>query len=192
MNPDNLAARLDAEFPRQITRLPAFRGETAFAVADRGRIGDVARFLKRECSYDYLVDISSVDNAGDSPRFEVVYEFYSHNSGRHVRVKAAVPEEACSLPSIAGVYKTANWHEREIFDMMGIRFDGHPDLRRILMWEGYPHFPLRKEFPLEGLPTLAPDGHFTNPAPMAGGPFVAPAAELAGGREPRSAAPEPA
>jgi NADH-quinone oxidoreductase subunit C len=89
------------------------------------------------------------------------------------------------------VWKTANWHEREIYDMMGIRFSGHPDLRRILMWEGYPYFPLRKDFPLAGKPTDLPGVAFTKPAPLEGGPFVTVASgEDAIHREPRVRNPE--
>ena len=89
------------------------------------------------------------------------------------------------------VWRTADWHEREAYDMMGIRFAGHPDLRRILMWEGYPYFPLRKDFPLAGKPTELPDTAFTRTAPLEGGPFVT----VAGGkdsmaREPRARTPE--
>ncbi len=70
-------------------------------------------------------------------------------------------EEKSELPTVTGVWRTADWHEREIYDMMGIRFRGHPDLRRILMWEGYPYFPLRKDFPLAGKPTRLPEVAFT-------------------------------
>jgi NADH-quinone oxidoreductase subunit C len=103
-----------------------------------------------------------------------------------LRLKTNVSEEKSELPTITGVWRTADWHEREIYDMMGIRFRDHPDLRRIIMWEGYPYFPLRKDFPLAGKPSEMPDVAFSKPAPMAGGPFVT----ISGGsdsiaREPR-------
>jgi NADH-quinone oxidoreductase subunit C len=108
-----------------------------------------------------------------------------------VRLKTGVSEEKSELPTIIGVWRTANWHEREIYDMMGIRFRGHPDLRRILMWEGYPYFPLRKDFPLAGKPTQVPEVAFTKTAPLEGGPFVtAPGGKDAIEREPRVRMPE--
>jgi NADH-quinone oxidoreductase subunit C len=108
-----------------------------------------------------------------------------------LRLKTDVSEEKAELSTVTTVWKTADWHEREIYDMMGIRFRGHPDLRRILMWEGYPYFPLRKDFPLAGKASEIPDVAFTQPAPLEGGPFVT----IAGGndtigREPRVRIPE--
>jgi NADH-quinone oxidoreductase subunit C len=97
------------------------------------------------------------------------------------------------MPSTTGLWAGANWHEREIFDMFGIKFDGHPDLRRILMWDAYPYHPLRKEFPLAGLPTEMSDadinaetGTGVISAPMAGGPFVATPGEPMSEAEPRA------
>ena len=89
------------------------------------------------------------------------------------------------------VWATADWHEREIYDMMGITFANHPDLRRILMWDGYPFYPLRKDFPLEGKPSEVPDVAFTRAAPLAGGPFVTvPTPDGTKDREPRARRPE--
>jgi NADH-quinone oxidoreductase subunit C len=111
--------------------------------------------------------------------------------GEELRIKTSVSEEKSELPSVLEVWRTVNWHEREIYDMMGIRFAGHPDLRRILMWEGYPYFPLRKDFPLAGKPTDLPGVAFTRPAPLEGGPFVTlPGGGDATGREPRVRTPE--
>jgi NADH-quinone oxidoreductase subunit C len=121
----------------------------------------------------------------------VVYHLSSYSHPCELRVKTDVGEEKCDLPTVTGIWAGADWHEREIYDMMGIRFRGHPDLRRILMWDGYPYFPLRKDFPLAGRPTQLPEVAFTEPSPMAGGPFVT----IAGGkdttaREPRVRIPE--
>ena len=102
------------------------------------------------------------------PRFEVVYELYGMSHHTYLRLKIAVDEEVCEVPSVTSLWRTADWHEREVYDMMGIRFTNHPDLRRILMWEGYPYFPLRKDFPLEGKPTDLPDTAFTDKAPLEG------------------------
>lgn len=166
-----------------------FRGETTFVI-DRGDIREVAKFCKEELSFDYLVDISSVDNFGTEPRFEVVYELYSMTMAIHLRLKLRVSEEDPTVDTVSDVWPTANWHEREIWDMMGLRFNNHPDLRRILMWEGYPYFPLRKEFPLEGLPSDMPDVAFTSAAPMEGGPFVTqPSTATTKDREPRARGP---
>ena len=89
------------------------------------------------------------------------------------------------------VWRTDNWHEREVYDLMGIRFSGHPDLRRILMWEGYPYHPLRKDFPLAGKPTDLPGVAFTKVTPMEGGPFVTlPISSDSIAREPRVRVPE--
>lgn len=158
---------------------------------DAEKITDVCTFAKKELGFDYLVDISSVDNHGDDPRFTVVYELYGYGHHCHLRLKTNVSEEKSELPTVTSVWRTADWHEREIYDMMGIRFRGHPDLRRILMWEGYPYFPLRKDFPLAGKPSELPEIAFTKAAPLEGGPFVT----IAGGkdtiaREPRVRKPE--
>jgi NADH-quinone oxidoreductase subunit C len=112
---------------------------------------------------------------------------YQFERGEHLRLKLRVSEEDLEVPTVSHVWRTANWHEREIYDMMGIRFAGHPDLRRILMWDGYPFFPLRKDFPLAGKPSEMPDVAFTRAAPLEGGPFVTvPSTATTKDREPRS------
>ena len=128
-------------------------------------------YARDEMGFDYLIDVSSVDNFETEPRFEVVYELYGYGHNQHLRVKTTASEDE-SVPTVSDIWPTANWHEREVYDMMGITFDGHPDLRRILMWEGYPFFPLRKDFPLAGKPSDMPEVAFTGIAPLEGGPFV--------------------
>ena len=186
-----LAQKLKARFGDCLSDPSGFRGETTLILPDAEKIADVCASAKQEFGFDYLVDISSVDNYGDDPRFAVVYELYGYGHRCHLRLKTDVSEEKSELPTVTSVWKTADWHEREIYDMMGIRFRGHPDLRRILMWEGYPYFPLRKDFPLAGKPSEVPEVAFTKPAPLEGGPFVT----VAGGkdalaREPRVRTPE--
>lgn len=185
------AKKLKAQFGDLISEPTEFRGEWTVKLADAEKIAEVCAFAKKELGFDYLVDISSVDNYGEDPRWTIVYELSRLAGNVHLRLKTDVSEERSELPSVIGVWRTADWHEREIYDMMGIRFRGHPDLRRILMWEGYPYFPLRKDFPLAGKPSEMPDVAFSKAAPLEGGPFVT----LAGGkdsmaREPRVRTPE--
>jgi NADH-quinone oxidoreductase subunit C len=181
---DSLGARLGPK----IRERSEFRDETTFLI-DRADIREVAKLCQAEL-FDYLLDITSVDNFGTEPRFEVVYELYSMTGAIHLRLKLCVSEEDPTIDTVSDIWPTANWHEREIWDMMGLRFNDHPDLRRILMWEGYPYFPLRKEFPLEGLPSDMPDVAFTSAAPMEGGPFVTqPSTATTKDREPRARGP---
>lgn len=163
-----------------------FRGETTLHI-ERTAIHDLCQFCRDELGFTYLTDLSGVDNFGGEPRFEIVYELYRFEPGEHLRLKIAVSEDELEVPTVSDIWPTADWHEREAFDMFGIKFTGHPDLRRILMWDGYPYFPLRKDFPLAGKPSEMPDVAFTKPAPLAGGPFVTtPSTATTKDREPRS------
>jgi len=185
------AQKLRARFGELLSEPAEFRGEFTLVLKDAERIAEVCSFAKTSLGFDFLVDLSSVDNYGEDPRFTLVYELYGLGHRCHLRLKTSVSEENSELPTVTTVWRTADWHEREIYDMMGIRFRGHPDLRRILMWEGYPYFPLRKDFPLAGKPSAMPDVAFTKSAPLEGGPFVT----IAGGtdtiaREPRVRIPE--
>jgi NADH-quinone oxidoreductase subunit C len=189
--PSELAGQLNARFGELLSTPAEFRGELAIDVADAERIPEVCAVAKRELGFDLLLDLSTVDNYGSDPRWTVVYELYSVGAGCHLRLKTQVSEEKSELPTVSTVWKAAEWHEREAYDMMGIRFRGHPDLRRILMWEGYPYFPLRKDFPLAGKPTELPDIAFTRAAPLEGGPFVTTASiDDSTRREPRARTPE--
>ena len=185
------AKKLKTKFGDLISESSEFRSEISIKLADAEKIVEVCTYAKNDLDFNYLVDISSLDNYGDDPRWTIVYHLRGMRNGCELRLRTDVSEEKSKLPSIASVWATANWHEREIYDMMGVHFRGHPDLRRILMWEGYPHFPLRKDFPLAGKPTEMPGIAFSKPAPMEGGPFVT----VAGGnsamaREPRIRIPE--
>ena len=136
--------------------------------------------------FDYLVDITSIDNYGTDPRWTLVYHLYGYGHHCALRLKTGVSEEQSELGTVTAVWRAADWHEREIYDMMGIRFRGHPDLRRILMWEGYPYFPLRKDFPLAGKPTDVPEVAFTKTR-AAGGRAVCDGGRGQGHHGPRTA-----
>ena len=186
-----LAQQIKAKFGEVIAEPVEFRGEITLRIGDSEKIAEVCAFAKQDLGFDYLADISSIDHYGDDPRWTVVYHLYGYGHHCNLRLKTDLSEKKSDLPTVTGVWRGADWHEREVYDMMGIRFRGHPDLRRILMWEGYPYFPLRKDFPLAGKPSTMPDVAFSKPAPMEGGPFVT----VAGGkdtlaREPRVRRPE--
>ena len=162
-----------------------FRDEHTLIVT-RDTAKGVLRRCRDEFGFDFLTDVSSLDHFGDDPRFEMVYELYSMERHDHLRVRFPLSEDE-KPDTVSNLWATANGHERECYDMMGIEFEGHPDMTRILMWEGYPFFPLRKDFPLAGRESDMPDVAFTNPAPLAGGPFVtSPSDASTIHREPRS------
>jgi NADH-quinone oxidoreductase subunit C len=181
--PDPLTA-LKEKFP-QVTDRPST--DHPAVNVPLGEVVAVLNHLREEQGFDFLTDLTAIDWAeGASPRFTVVYHLYSTAKQNYIRVAANCANDTePTAPSIVSLWPGANWHERECFDMFGIKFTGHPDLRRILMWDGYPHFPLRKEFPLAGIETPLPDLEVTAEtgakvisAPMQGGPFVAAPGEI--------------
>ncbi len=186
MTGEQLFDSLAKAFGEKLQRRTEFRDEITFTIATND-LREIAKFCRDDLSFDYLLDITSIDNFGEEPRFEIVYHLYSMPHAIHLRLKLKVSEEVGALDTISDIWPTANWHEREIYDMMGIKFNGHPDLRRILMWDGYPFFPLRKDFPLAGLPSDMPDVAFTKVTPLEGGPFVTvPSVAGSKDREPRA------
>ncbi len=190
MTSSEIFAALERKLGADAGKKVEFRGETSYTVPTH-TLHSALAYCKETLGFDYLVDISSVDNFGDEPRFELVYELYGLGNTTHLRIKTTISEDDLeAAPTVSDLWPTADWHEREIYDMMGIKFAGHPDLRRILMWDGYPFFPLRKDFPLEGKPSDMPDVAFTNAAPLAGGPFVtSPSSATSKDREPRARRP---
>lgn len=186
----NAATALAAKFT--VVSQKEFRGELTLTVT-REQFREIARHCKDTLGFDYLIDISSVDHFGQEPRYEMVYELQRLATAEHLRLKYTVSEDDATAPSVVDLWATADWHEREVFDMMGIDFPQHPDVkevghvRRILMWDGFPYYPLQKDFPLAGRSSDVPDVAFSNPAPLAGGPFVtAPTTGDTQEREPRS------
>lgn len=150
MHPD--ALKIQQKFPQAFVSAKEWRGDLAVSIKPEAVV-PVCRYLHDdpEMAFDYIVHISSVDYPEDEFRFEVVYEFYSLRRRRRIRIKARLSEAEPEIGSVTGIWKGADYMEREVFDMMGIRFAGHPDLRRILMPDEYDEgYPLRKDFPLAG------------------------------------------
>lgn len=147
----SVADKLVERFADAVQEVSAAHGEVTLVVS-RERIVEMCRWLKDspECRYDLLMDMAGVDYLGREPRFEVVYQLYSVPHNRRLRLKVRVAEGDPVVPSVTSVWGTADWHEREAFDMLGIRFADHPDLRRIYMPDDYPGHPLRKDFPTQG------------------------------------------
>jgi NADH dehydrogenase I D subunit len=160
------AEKLQSQFGDQVVSVSSFRDEWT-AVCKPDQILDVLRFLRDDpdLAYDRLTDLTAVDYSeypAECPdtRFNIVYHLYSHSKNQRFRVRALVDDEAASLPSACAVWKGAEWPEREVFDMFGLRFEGHPDLRRLLMPVNFRHYPLRKDYPLRGAgerDVIAPD-----------------------------------
>jgi NADH-quinone oxidoreductase subunit C len=125
---------------------------------DKKRIVDVCRFLKedRDLQFNYCSDVTAVDWAKRKNRFIVVYNIFSLKNNFRLRLKADVDETDCSIDSVSSIWAAANWQERETYDMYGIKFNNHPDLRRMYMPEEFEHHPLRKDFPLMGIPGSLP------------------------------------
>jgi len=148
---DITVRRLRAAFPEAVLAVTDFRGQLAITVAPQ-RIVEICGFVKtdRDLRFNQLLDVTAVDYLARVPRFDVVYHLLSHSRKARLRLKAPVPDADPRLPSISGLWQAANFAEREVYDLMGIRFDGHPDLRRILLpehWEGHP---LRHDHPVGG------------------------------------------
>ena len=185
MSDINLSALQKAAADKICTRFPQitakeFRGDITLTIAPE-ILEQAMRYAKDACGFDMLVCVSSVDHLGEEPRFEVNYTITQAETGANLLVRTPVSEAENTVPSMVPVWRSANWLEREQYDLMGIEFVGHPDLRRIMMWDGYPYHPLRKDFPVAGKPTELPGVAFTEKAPTAGGPFTTRAGVMTAG-----------
>jgi NADH-quinone oxidoreductase subunit C len=132
-----------------VRRIEDLRGEDAFLAEPQALRPFVAR-LRDGLGFDFLVLVTAVDNYLDEPRFEVTWRLRSIARNHDVRINVRVPGEEPEVDSLCDLYPAANWMERETWDMFGVRFRGHPNLERILMWEGFEGHPLRKDYPLLG------------------------------------------
>jgi NADH-quinone oxidoreductase subunit C len=155
MDPQQIAKMIEERFAGQVLGTTSFAGQVGVSLK-KEMIREVCLFLRDEptLKMDHLSDLTAVDFSrypGDEGlRFEVVYHLISIPFRHRIRLKVRVPEENPRIPSVTSVWNTANWHERETFDLMGVIFDNHPDLRRILLPEDWEGHPLRKEYPLKG------------------------------------------
>jgi NADH-quinone oxidoreductase subunit C len=166
---------LSDEFGEDVLEVVVYAEERTVLVS-RDRIPDVCRFLKDERDFNYLVDLGGIDRFTERDRYEVFYNLVSIEGGKRIRLKVRVDEDDLTVPTVTDVYRAANWNEREAWDMFGIRFENHPDMRRMYMPEDFEYRPLRKEFPVLGvpgslpLPPLVPEGETTpDPYPRAHG-----------------------
>jgi len=139
------------EFPGEVLQIITFRREWTVVVKPE-RIVEIMTFLRDVWNYKMCHDVTSVDLYPDEPRFMVVYHLLNLDRATRFRVKAPLPGDQPEIDSVVPVWTGADYAEREVYDLMGIRFRNHPDLRRILMMEDYEHHPLRKDFPLTGFP----------------------------------------
>ncbi len=142
--------KLSRQFPRSVIETHAHRGD-ATAVVRKEDILAISKFLRDDpdLAYNFMMDLTAVDYMGKEPRFEVVYHLYSLSKNQRVRIKAQVSEADCAIDSIVSIWVAADWFEREVFDLYGIVFKGHPNLKRILLYEGFEGHPLRKDYPVK-------------------------------------------
>jgi NADH-quinone oxidoreductase subunit C len=141
--------KLREKFAASIIEVKEFRGEVTVTV-NKQDIVAICRFLKESLQYNLLTDVTAVDYLGKEPRFMAVYNLYSIPNKDRLRVKAPIAESDCTIDTVSTLWNSANWLEREAFDLFGIIFTNHPDLRRILMTDDWVGHPLRKDYPLQG------------------------------------------
>ncbi|MCU0233148.1 MAG: NADH-quinone oxidoreductase subunit C [Thermoanaerobaculales bacterium] len=161
------AVALAAELPGAVLAADRFAGEVTLSVP-AARIAEICAFLKAGRGFRFLVDLTAVDWPERAEgRFDLIYWLHRHDDSKRLRLRAALADET-PVASVVGVWKTADWMEREAYDMFGIVFEGHPGLERILTWEGFNGHPLRKDFPVEGIDTGA--AIYPDVYPPGGGP----------------------
>jgi len=149
--------KLLENFPQAKFEFVEYRGDLSVKF-DKEYVTRICRFFKEDPELDFRLceDVTAVDWAKRKNRFTVVYHIFSLKHNFRLRLKADVDESECSIDTVSSVWKTADWHERETYDMFGINFNNHPDLRRMYMPEDFEYHPLRKDFPLMGIPGSLP------------------------------------
>lgn len=148
MEEKKVISELKEKFTDRIKETTSDFGDDTVLI-DRDFLAELVQFLKQKpYEYTMLLDITCVDYLGREPRFEMVYHLLSLSAKHRLRIKVPLSEKNLSIESMSSIWKNANWLEREVYDMFGVRFYGHPDLRRLFMYDGFEGFPLRKDYPL--------------------------------------------
>jgi NADH-quinone oxidoreductase subunit C len=163
---------LHTRFGDSIRGVEEYAGEQT-VVVERTRLLEICGVLKSELGFDYLADMGGIDRFTEEERFEVFYNLVSLEGHKRLRVKVRVEEDEPVVDSVVSVWPAADWNERECYDMFGIRFAGHPDLRRMLLPEDFEYFPLRKEFPPLGIPGSLPIPSYRSDGEVVADPYAA-------------------
>lgn len=152
-----ISQKLQANFPEAELEFSEFRNELSVKF-NKKFVNHICKFLKEDSELEFLLceDVTAVDWVKRKNRFTVVYHIFSLKHNFRLVLKSDVDESDCAIDTVSSVWKTSNWQERETYDMYGIKFNNHPDLRRIYMPEEFEYYPLRKEFPLLGIPGSLP------------------------------------
>jgi len=156
MEKKKILEKLREKFPKKIKETSAIYGDET-VVIDRDSLIEILTFLKNKpYEFNMLLDLTCVDYIGQDPRFEMVYHLFSLPKNNRLRIKTRLPERDLNIESLTSIWKNANWLEREVYDMFGVCFIGHPDLRRLFMYDGFEGYPLRKDYPLRKRQPLIP------------------------------------
>jgi NADH-quinone oxidoreductase subunit C len=156
MEEKKIVENLRRKFPAEVKETGSSLGDD-LAVIDKGALLAVMTYLKGEPGdYAMLLDLTCVDYRGQEPRFEMVYHLLSLTNNSRLRIKTKLAEDDLRIGSLTSLWKNANWLEREIYDLFGVHFEGHPDLRRLFMYDGFEGYPLRKDYPLRRRQPLIP------------------------------------
>lgn len=148
MEEKKILERLREKFPAEVEETASSLGDD-LAVIDKGAVLPVMTYLKgKPEDYAMLLDLTCVDYRGEEPRFEMVYHLFSLTHNKRLRIKTRLPESDLLIASLTSLWKNADWLEREVYDLFGVNFEGHPDLRRLFMYDGFEGYPLRKDYPL--------------------------------------------
>ncbi len=157
MEQKNITSKIKEKFGESVLEITEFRGDVSLSVTPN-KIVEIAEFLKNDEDLQFVMckDVTAIDWATRKNRFTIVYHVYSFKNNFNLRIKATISEDPPVIDSVTSVWRSANWYERETYDMYGINFRNHPDLRRMYMPEGFEYHPLRKEFPVLGIPGSLP------------------------------------